>query len=135
MGLALRNRFVAVSLTALALVYAIYGIASRYQAVRLAGLLWGRDNLERCISEKGITQPSGHPFAICRRWSENDGEFIHAIVFDGSDRIGGGTARLPTRWQNEIEACVEGSRVEIFCRAQFRAQPLTHHLFDVTFLR
>lgn len=135
MPLALRKAYTFYALVALMLAYAAYGLLDRYQVPRVLGLYWGHDTLERCIAEKTVTQADGYPFAICRSWSEGNGEFISAIVYDRSDRIKQGSASLPRGWENEIKACQIDATTALFCRTKFTARPLVNHLFVINFLR
>jgi hypothetical protein len=132
--LALRKAYIVYTTIALVLAYIAYGLLDRYQAPRVVGLYWGRDTLERCIAEESVTQANGLQFAICRSWSEGGGEFVNAIVYDGSDRIGQGPTALPRGWETEIGACKVDAKTALFCRSKFSARPLLNHLFVVQFL-
>jgi hypothetical protein len=122
------------SLTALLLAYLIYGIADRYQVLRVASLYLGRDTMKHCVAEKAVVQPDGHAFAICRAWSQSDGEFISAIVFDPSDQIGQSSNLHSSNWRTGIRACETNSKTSLFCNSRFQARPLLNHLFIVDFL-
>jgi hypothetical protein len=120
--------------TTLVLAYVIYGIAARYEVLRVASLYLGRDTLKQCVAEKAVVQPDGHAFAICRSWDWNDGEFISAIVYDASDQIGRNGNSRSSNWQGGIGACRIKSKISLFCGSRFQVLPLFNHLYRVNFL-
>jgi hypothetical protein len=88
---------------------------------------------EKACTDAEYTSVRDSRFAICKAWVTQDGEYVHAYIYDETDEVGLPEWRRSSNWKSSVKAYARKFPYSMFAKMDGKAVKIADHIYIFNF--